>query len=83
MMGKLLFSPSTTPYFLNALPSGLCGLNANVVVFHLLLDPTGLIRSNQLCARVLGRFPLLVIDAEKITDIYCFVYATLLFLFSA
>ena len=37
-------------YFLYSLPHGLRGLNANVLVLHLLLDPTGFIKSNQLCA---------------------------------
>lgn len=37
-------------YFLYSLPRGLWGLNANVLVLHLLLDPTGFIKSNQLRA---------------------------------
>lgn len=35
---------------LYSLPCGLWGLNANVLVFHLLFDLTGFIKSNQMCA---------------------------------
>lgn len=52
-------------YFLYSLPCGLWGLNANVLVFHLLLDPTGFIESNQICW-----LPLLITDTEKRTEIH-------------
>lgn len=37
-------------FFLYSVPRRLRGLGANVLVFHLLFNPTGFIKSNQMCA---------------------------------